>query len=152
MAQAARKTVPPMTNRPQYRPSVATLKQTQAGLSHHHPIVYRQCPLNAQCRSHTKKAPCRMPRTGTSRRQQAEAATYTHAGVTLDPDTGETHPGSYDGLRCAHESSCVFMMFYDVLTITSELWESVSEACLIVCPSAVIFGTQSALKHKHVHD
>ena len=46
----------------------------------------------------------------------------------VDPDAGKTQPGSYDGLRCAHESPDVFTMFYNVLTITSELWESVRPA------------------------
>ena len=40
----------------------------------------------------------------------------------VDPNAGKTQPGSYNGLRCAHKSSNVFMIFYDVLTITSELW------------------------------
>ena len=46
----------------------------------------------------------------------------------VDPDAEETQLGLYDGLRCAPESSDVFMMFYGVLMTTSELWESVRPA------------------------
>ena len=46
----------------------------------------------------------------------------------VDPDAGGRQLGSYNGLRCTQESSDVFMMFYDVLMITSELWESVKPA------------------------
>ena len=42
----------------------------------------------------------------------------------VDPNAGETQLGSYDGLQCAHESPDVFTEFYDVLIITSKLWES----------------------------
>ena len=43
----------------------------------------------------------------------------------VDPDAWETQPGLYDGVQCAHKSPHVFIMFYDVLTIISELGESV---------------------------
>ena len=40
-------------------------------------------------------------------------------------DAEETQPGSHHGLWCADEGPNVFTMFYDVLTLTSELYESV---------------------------
>ena len=46
----------------------------------------------------------------------------------VDADAGETQPGSYDGIRCAHECPDVFMMFYNILTITSKVWESARPA------------------------
>ena len=55
-------------------------------------------------------------------------ATYFAMSHEVDPNAGETQPGSYDGFRCAHEYPNVFMMFCDVLTITSEHWESVRPA------------------------
>ena len=46
----------------------------------------------------------------------------------VDTDAGETQLGSYGGLRCAHKCDNVFTKFYNVLMITSELWESVRPA------------------------
>ena len=46
----------------------------------------------------------------------------------VDPDAGETQPCSDNDLQCTHKSSDVFTIFYDVLIITSELWESVRPA------------------------
>ena len=39
----------------------------------------------------------------------------------VDRNAGETQLGSYNGLRYAHESPDVFMMFYDVHMITGRV-------------------------------
>ena len=47
----------------------------------------------------------------------------------VDPDTGEIQLHSYGMMAYAHESPDVFMMFYNVLIITSKIWD------LIMYPS-----------------
>ena len=46
----------------------------------------------------------------------------------VDADAGETQSGLYHGIQCAYECPEVFTMLYDVLLITSKLWESVRPA------------------------
>ena len=46
----------------------------------------------------------------------------------VDPDAQETQAGSYDRLGCAQKLPDICTMFDDVLTITSELWESAMPA------------------------
>ena len=58
-------------------------------------------------------------------------------GREVDPVAGEPQPGSYEGLRIMR--SRISQCFYNVLRCSYDHFQN--EAGLIVCPSAVNFGT-----------